>query len=87
MKSEMEIEAVMETMQSAEKKTNGLSSNNINNVWCDLGTRLDQINRKKIFKDADFWYHKGISSDKKGKTETAIECYKQALKLVIVERL
>ncbi len=48
----------------------------------DLGTRLDQINRKKIFKDADFWYHKGISSDKKGKTETAIECYKQALKLV-----
>jgi outer membrane protein assembly factor BamD (BamD/ComL family) len=43
---------------------------------------LEQLNKKKIFKDADFWYHKGISSAKKGNTETAIECYKQALKLV-----
>ena len=85
MKSEMESEAfAMETMQSAERKTHGLSSNNILTVMdVIIGTRLDQINRKKIFKDADFWYHKGISSAKKGKTETAIECYKQALKLVI----
>jgi tetratricopeptide (TPR) repeat protein len=43
---------------------------------------MEQLNKKKIFKDADFWYHKGISSAKKGNTETAIECYKQALKLV-----
>jgi tetratricopeptide (TPR) repeat protein len=43
---------------------------------------MEQLNKKRIFKDADFWYHKGISSAKKGNFETAIECYKQALKLV-----
>ena len=45
-------------------------------------SRIDINQRKKIFRDADYWYHKGMSAAKKNKPETAIECYKQALKLV-----
>ena len=63
----------------------GLSSNFVVFDYATVETRMEQMKRKKIFKDADFWYHKGISSAKKGNTETAIECYKQALKLVRIQ--
>ena len=31
--------------------------------------------------DSDFWYHKGVVLNQKGKNESALNCYKQALKL------
>lgn len=41
--------------------------------------------KAKVFRDSDFWYHKGITTGQKNKMETAIECYKQALKIVIIQ--
>ena len=38
--------------------------------------------KRKVLRDADYWYHKGITAWNKQNVETAIECYKQALKLV-----
>ncbi|CDW75604.1 tpr repeat protein [Stylonychia lemnae] len=32
--------------------------------------------------DSDFWYHKGITTGQKNQMQTAVECYKQALKLI-----
>jgi len=35
----------------------------------------------KVLKDADFWFYKGIMTDKEGFRSAAIDCYKQALLL------
>lgn len=43
--------------------------------------------KAKVFQDSDFWYHKGITTGKKDRMETAIECYKQALKIVYFSKV
>lgn len=50
------------------------------NLLSKIGDEPQQ--RKKVLRDADYWYHKGITAWNKKNVETAIECYKQALKLV-----
>ena len=44
----------------------------------------DVTDKIKVFQDSDFWYHKGITTGQKNEMQTAIDCYKQALKLVII---
>jgi len=34
-----------------------------------------------VFNDADFWYHKGFTTGQKQQMDTALNCYKQAIKI------
>lgn len=52
------------------------------NLLSKIGDTSEPQQRKKVLRDADYWYHKGITAWNKKNVETAIECYKQALKLV-----
>jgi len=41
-----------------------------------------QVEYQSVYEDSDYWYHKGVELNKQNLNQQALDCYKQALKIV-----